>query len=415
MGKIKIIHLFPTANVYSLISDSYKPDVILDQIGEKVIGIWQAHWANLMCCEILKITDKYEFEIWQPDHRAEKIYEHKFNNGIIHKLFPFGTEVNNPEHNYNNANLLPIINYLNSLSDRPIIHLHEFGNFITQDFLSKIDGKYKIVLLQYGGFTFFEQSKHGKNIFRRCGYLKKSFFERKVLKKVDHAIVMNEQSKKQLEKVYKGPISFNNMGIDFSIWSKGNKNENKKELNIRSDTKIILSASMLRQKKQIDKLIKTFLSIEKENNDLNYNMFIVGGGDKEYEKKLFDLADPLIQKGKMKFLGRLSDVDLLKYYRIADLFVLVSSGEGSPVSVMKAHACGVPVLTTNFGQAPEIFTKNNCGYVINNEYRKWVEPFIEFIKGKLSIKTLDYEVAYELYDWKNVSKRFINIYKMVNT
>jgi len=37
---------------------------------------------------ILKETDRYEWEVWQPDLRADKIYSKTLDTGITHRLFP---------------------------------------------------------------------------------------------------------------------------------------------------------------------------------------------------------------------------------------------------------------------------------------------------------------------------------------
>jgi glycosyltransferase involved in cell wall biosynthesis len=386
------------------------PDDVLGENDKGIIGIWKEHWANLMCDEMLKISDAYEFEIWQPDHRADKVYTHRFENGLKHNLFPFGKNTDNPEHNYNTADLSLFFDYISSFKIKPVVHLHEFGNPITQDALRMIDRDFKVVLLQYGGFTYREASRHGKNLLRRFNYYRKSIEEKQILKKVREAIVMNKRSEFLLREVYGGPISENNMGIDFSYWKQGDKNKSREELNINKDSRVILSASMIREKKQIDSLVKAFLKIEEVNTELDYFLIIAGGGDKEYERYVKELASELTMKNKIRFTGRISNEELLKYYNASDLFVLVSSGEGSPVSIMKAHSCGLPVITTDFGQAPEILRKHNCGYVVKNNYEDWVEPIRKFIEKETNIIPLDCNTAADLYSWKNVSQKFIGIY-----
>jgi glycosyltransferase involved in cell wall biosynthesis len=49
----------------------------------------------------------------------------------------------------------------------------------------------------------------------------------------------------------------------------------------------------------------------------------------------------------VRFLGRVDHADLASYYRAADLLVLPSVGEGFPLVVQEAMACGTPALISD--------------------------------------------------------------------
>ena len=55
------------------------------------MGSWGYDWPDIIGNEVLKITDEFDYEVWQPDLRADKIYSHRFENGLVHKLFPAKT------------------------------------------------------------------------------------------------------------------------------------------------------------------------------------------------------------------------------------------------------------------------------------------------------------------------------------
>ena len=52
------------------------------------IGVWKEDWAYLLGFKIMEKYPDIIFEVLRPDHRAERIYEHTFENGLIHKSFP---------------------------------------------------------------------------------------------------------------------------------------------------------------------------------------------------------------------------------------------------------------------------------------------------------------------------------------
>ncbi len=67
-----------------------------------------------------------------------------------------------------------------------------------------------------------------------------------------------------------------------------------------------------------------------------------------------------------RFTGALAHTDVLRFYRThpVDLFVLVSSREGLPVSVMEALSFGVPAVVTDVGGCTEMVRDGENGYVL---------------------------------------------------
>ncbi len=70
-----------------------------------------------------------------------------------------------------------------------------------------------------------------------------------------------------------------------------------------------------------------------------------------------------------RFTGALAHEDVLRFYREhpVDLFVLVSSREGLPVSVMEALSFGVPAVVTDVGGCTELVRDGENGYVLPRE------------------------------------------------
>ena len=72
-----------------------------------------------------------------------------------------------------------------------------------------------------------------------------------------------------------------------------------------------------------------------------------------------------------KFTGALAHAQVLRWYRThpVDLFVLISSREGLPVSVMEAQSFGVPAVVTDVGGCTELVRDGENGYVLPKDFQ----------------------------------------------
>ena len=57
-------------------------------------------------------------------------------------------------------------------------------------------------------------------------------------------------------------------------------------------------------------------------------------------------------------------LDVLKFFRIADVFALPSFVEGLPIALLEAMAMGVPSVSTNVYAIPEAIKNNETGILI---------------------------------------------------
>ena len=61
------------------------------------------------------------------------------------------------------------------------------------------------------------------------------------------------------------------------------------------------------------------------------------------------------------FLGFVPEGGVIAFYQKnpVDIFINVSASEGTPVTIMEAQSCGIPVIATAVGGNPEIVTPEN--------------------------------------------------------
>jgi len=120
----------------------------------------------------------------------------------------------------------------------------------------------------------------------------------------------------------------------------------KNEFRINDDEKVILCVANIAPKKGIDVLINAFEKVIHE--DIKARLLIVGD-DQDAKELVGNLKRMIKEKGlsgKVIFTGKRFDIK--RFYSIADIFVLASTGnEGAPISIQEAMASGVIVITTN--------------------------------------------------------------------
>jgi len=90
---------------------------------------------------------------------------------------------------------------------------------------------------------------------------------------------------------------------------------------------------------------------------------IVGdGGDRQ---RLADMAQELGLAAHVRFVGHVPGDELADYYRLADLFVMPSTGEGFGIVFLEAAAAGLPVIGGNCDGSVDALADGAIGTVVN--------------------------------------------------
>jgi glycosyltransferase involved in cell wall biosynthesis len=118
---------------------------------------------------------------------------------------------------------------------------------------------------------------------------------------------------------------------------------------------LVLGVGTLEPRKNHLGLIKAFhKAASSGNKQARPAMLAIAGGQGwMYDETRQAVADLNLEK-KVRFLGRVSDLDLMLLYSLADVFVFPSFYEGFGIPPTEAMACGVPVITSNVSSLPEV-------------------------------------------------------------
>ena len=184
-----------------------------------------------------------------------------------------------------------------------------------------------------------------------------------VLKRANKVITVSKETKKYVLRLgadkTKTSVIYN--GVDTDFFHPVNKEESRKKLGLPKNRKIILSVRRLVYKNGLDTLLESVPLVAQNHPDV---LFVVAG--KGPSRKLIeDRIKELGIDSNVKLTGFVPDNLLPVYYDAADYFVLPSaSGEGLPLVLLEAMACGLPVIATAVGGTPEILKHMKNGVLV---------------------------------------------------
>lgn len=130
----------------------------------------------------------------------------------------------------------------------------------------------------------------------------------------------------------------------------------KPEINNAKEN-IVLFVGRLAPQKSLDKLLKIWQNVERNNSD--WSLIIVGDGP---DKDILENLAKTLNLSAVKFIGR---SDPHPYYKKAKIFAMTSVFEGLPMTLIECQAYGVvPIIYDSFSSAKDIVINGENGYLI---------------------------------------------------
>lgn len=146
-----------------------------------------------------------------------------------------------------------------------------------------------------------------------------------------------------------------------------------------------------------------FMQLQEDSSN---QVVIVG---REHEAVDEDAIDKLEASGCMVWIRHFPNIE--QVYALADCYVFpVLDASGcieTPLSVLEAMACNLPVITTRYGALPRLFTDEN-GIFFANNFQETSRCIQRIKSGDISIDTRN---MVSHYSWENAAKRLKEIYE----
>jgi len=139
------------------------------------------------------------------------------------------------------------------------------------------------------------------------------------------------------------------ISVDTKLFRKISEKEKrlvKKKLGLNDGKKNVLFVGRLEKAKGILDLIYAI----KQVDGSSIRLIVIGDGP---------LRNKIVSYLFVKYVGKIPNTELYKYYNTADLFVLPSYYENYPMTVVEAKACGCKILASDVGDNKYIVGRNS--------------------------------------------------------
>ena len=126
------------------------------------------------------------------------------------------------------------------------------------------------------------------------------------------------------------------------------------------------------QIKRPDRFLDVVSEINKRGVDLDF--FIAGDGELLESSRIRILKQDL----PVKILGWQTEIE--KVLSAADIIMLTSDNEGTPLSLIQAGMAGLPVVTTNVGSVPEVVLDGITGIITNSNVQEIADALEKLVR-----------------------------------
>lgn len=170
-------------------------------------------------------------------------------------------------------------------------------------------------------------------------------------------------------------------GVDDKIFTKGNKNLARTELNLPIEHKIVLYVGVGAKNNPykdywtVEKAAKKIAELNPEKNVL---LVCLGRKSEDY----------LVGSVQIKFIPYIfSEEEVAKYFQAADLYLHAANADTFPNVILEALACGTPVIATNVGGISEQIQDGETGYLVpRNDYNEMAARAQSLIRDNSRLK-----------------------------
>lgn len=194
-------------------------------------------------------------------------------------------------------------------------------------------------------------------------------------------------------------LSVISCGVDTSMFMPLRKMDIRSQLEIGRDEKVILFVGHLDHNKGIDILSEC----ARRMPDVRF--LLVGAGPARTDTE------------NCRCIGTCPNYEIPIWTNAADILVLPSRSEGTPVVLLEALSCGIPVVASRVGGIPDLVQDGETGYLVKSENVDMFEAKLqELLANPEKRKQMGQngrQHVIENYDNRKIAERIKHVYEKV--
>jgi glycosyltransferase involved in cell wall biosynthesis len=242
------------------------------------------------------------------------------------------------------------------------------------------DCKVPVVLHTFHGHVFHSYfGKFKSEVYRRI--------EKRLASKSSGIIAISDQQKIELSEKFaiadKNKIEVIPLGFDLNQFQDNleiKRRKTRDKFNLSNDQIAVAIIGRLAPIKNHKLFLDTIAIVNRQTSKKTV-FFIVGDGEtrKEIEEQIEQIK--LNQSIDIRLTSWIRDIQT--FNAGMDIICLTSNNEGTPVSLIEAQACNIPVISTDVGGVKDIVFNNETGFIVpKNNVEKFAEKLLLLIEDK---------------------------------
>lgn len=184
--------------------------------------------------------------------------------------------------------------------------------------------------------------------------------------------------------------------------------ETKMKLGIPDEAKVLVHSSNFRKIKNVDHVLYAFNEALKE---VDCHLVYVGDGPELFSIK--QLVKSLDLDDRVHFIGQVSDIT--DYYKLADIFLLLSAKESFGLAMLEAMYCGAIPIGSTAGGISEVIQDNETGYTVEiGDYKTAAARIVQLLTHEDQFKTMQGAMLKDIeerFNMEEIVDQYENLYE----
>lgn len=247
-----------------------------------------------------------------------------------------------------------------------------------------------------------------------------------LLRNAKAVFVVSNYTAKQLEELHiaSDRIHVFPNGVDHTVFrpQSVSKEDLFRKYSVQNPTApVLLTVAQLNPRKGIDITLEAVARLHQEGRELSY--VIIGRGNDEQR-----LREIIVERDLQETTYIFTDVDdesLLKFYNVADIFVMLSRKEGAEnvegfgISLLEANACGLPVIGGRSGGVPDVVVDGETGYLLDPTDTGMLESTIHYLldhpEKAEQLGRQGRKRVVDQYNWHHITRNMLSLLENIKT